>query len=141
MVPFLRAANIRPGPHGQHLDRWLENRHFESDPLSGGAPRVRVPVDQLFPQSASSTARLHSVFFLQGFADRPSVEPFTPSLDNLNPLSLNITLLVSWGISPERRLMQFLIFMKMLSKMRCHFLKLGSPEETADLVEASAEAI
>jgi hypothetical protein len=141
MVPFLRAANIRPGPHGQHLDSWLENRRFESDPLSGGAPRLRVPVDQLFPKSANSTAILRNVFFLSGFGDRPSAIPFTPSLDNLTPLSLNITLLVSWGISPERRLMQFLVFMKMLSKMRCYFLTLGSPEETADLVEATTEAI
>jgi hypothetical protein len=140
IIPFRRSANIRPGPHAGRVNELLKERAFEPDPLSGGEPHIRVHVGDLFPGPAAPL-KLRDAFFLRGFDEHPRAVQFEPTMENLRSIALNVTLMVSWGLSPQRRLMQFLIFVRLLASLRCHFLTLGRPEDSAELIEQTTEAL
>lgn len=144
VLPFRRAASLRPGPHADALTGFI-SEHLRELPLhTDGKPRLQVPVRDLFPASAGEPVRLRKVLILRRYAPRPRLEPFAPSMEtltSLEPLSLNKLLWVAWGMSPTRRLLQFILFVRMLEKLQCAFLDPGAPEETADLVEQSMEDV
>lgn len=144
LLPFRRTASIRPGPHASALAELAAPERFQSPLYTDGKPRIPIQVATQFPASVSQPLRLHRVLFLRRFAARPRIEPFLPTLTTLGAqpeLSLNNLLWLAWGTSPERRLLQFLLFVRMLARLQCAFLEAGTPDATADLIESLAEDI
>jgi hypothetical protein len=131
LLPIRRAASIRPGPHPAGLDEYLQRHSCVTEILPDGTQRVRTRVGAVFPRALPQVVPLTDIFFLRRFARRPVVERFSPSGEELPPIS---PLLASfWGFSPGNRALDLF---RTLGK--AHWWRLdvgGSPEETADLVE------
>jgi len=141
LLPLRSTANLRPGPHPQALAAQVENGRWDP-PHCDGQPRLRLRVTELFPSSAATRVPLARVLFLRRFAGEPAIEPFaaTPeALGSLAPLGLNKALWLAWGTTPQRRLAQFMVFMRMLARLRCAWLDPGTIEATADLIERTME--
>ncbi len=141
LLPFRSTANIRPGPHASALANHINNGLWDP-PHSDGIARLRLRVTESFPSAAATALPLRHALFLRRFAAAPEVEPFTPTLEALgsaSPLALNNALWLAWGTSPHRRLLQFMLFVRMLSRVRCAWLDVGAPEATADLIETMTE--
>jgi hypothetical protein len=137
LLPFPRSAGLRAGPLAMSLERQVRtcrplvavNRH--------GVSRTLVRVSDLFPDSGSGPLPLRFAFVLDGFAERAAVSEFRPGLAELRRLRSVVTdTSGAWGLSPGRDLLLFLSVVNLLSSLRCHVVKLGSPEETAAVIEA-----
>ncbi len=131
LLPLRRAASIRPGPRPAGLDEYLRRHSCDTEILSDGTQRVRTSVGAVFPRALPQVVPLTDIFFLRRFAPRPVVERFSPSREELPPIS---PLLASvWGYPPSERMLGLF---RTLGKARWWNLDVGgSPEETADLVE------
>lgn len=142
LLPFRQTTNIREGPRARSLDGLLGQISHQPELTTDGMRRVRVRAGELFPGPAPGPVTLRSAFFLRRLAGKPRVEPFTPSADDielLKPLAYEPTVNAAWGASPGRRVMKFLLLVELLSRARCYLLDLGSPEETADMIEQTTE--
>jgi len=141
LLPMRSTANLRPGPHPQALTDQLHGVTW-SPPHADGQPRLRLRVTEVFPDNAAARVPLMQVLFLRRFAPTAAIEPFeaTPrALGSLAPLGLNRALWLAWGITPQRRLAQFMVFMRLLARLRCAWLDVGPIEATADLIERTLE--
>jgi hypothetical protein len=139
LLAFRATANVRPGPHPAALTRQLESGQWDP-PHSDGARRLRLRVDAIFPRPATTRPHvLRRALFLRSIAQRPTVEPFEATAKTLGPLALNNALWLTWGTTPERRLLQFMLFVQMLARVPCGWLDLGSPESSAELIESITE--
>lgn len=140
LLAFRTTANLRPGPHASALSPHLESGCWDA-PHSDGVRRLRLRVETVFPDAvATKPVVLRRAIFLRGFADAPALEPFVPAPGTLGPLALNNALWLAWGTTPQRRLLQFMVFVQMLARVPCAWLDLGPPEATADLIENTMEA-
>ncbi len=141
LLPLRSTANLRPGPHPRALAAHVEAGRWE--PLhTDGQPRLRLCVTDLFPDSAAVRVPLRRVLFLRRFAPIPALEPFAATVEamgSLSPLGLNKALWLAWGTTPQRRLLQFMLFMRLLARLRCAWLDAGDIELTADLIERTME--
>jgi hypothetical protein len=111
-------------------------------PHADGQARLCLRVTDLFPACAAARVPLRRVLFLRCFTAVPAIEPFTATVDalgSLSPLGLNKALWLAWGITPQRRLLQFMLFMRLLARLRCGWLDVGEIESTADLIEQTME--
>ena len=140
LLPFRRAVSVRSGPRAMALQN-LEELTGETEISESGEQKLRFQVRQLFSQSSPDPIITKHAFFLRSFSTKPVVEPFHPSLEysGWKDLMLNNLLFTYWGVTEEKRLMQFLIFVKLLSKLRCWFLDAGTPDETAEMIESMME--
>jgi len=131
LLPLRRLASIRPGPHPERLDEYLDNHGRPAEILPDGTERVRARVGVAFPRALPQVVPLTDVFFLRRFSSRPAVEPYARNGEALPPIS---PLLASvWGHSPGRRALDLL---RTLNNARWWRLDVGgSPEETTDLIE------
>src|SRR5262249_36727755 len=97
VVPFRRAVNIRPGPHGRELAVALglsaKGDDSGMDSASNPAWARSHRITELFPDRPAGPTQLRAVFFLGGFADRASVEPFKLTLDQTD--------VFEWATAPE----------------------------------------
>jgi hypothetical protein len=144
LVALRTTANVRPGLRAQAVDDWIDtNVPGLTAPRADGLPRWPVSVAHAFPAAAAGPAPLRRVLFLRGFAAAPAVERFRPSLadwaEHPTP-PLNGALWLSWATTPALRLLQFLLFARLLSTLRCEWLDAGSPDATAELIERTMEA-
>ena len=135
MLPFRRAASIRPGPRPSQLDQYLRNHEGKLESGADGSVRVRASVAEIFPAARPRAVRLTHAFFLRQFSPRPLAEGFTPGGRHL---SLLVPYLCTvWAVEPGRRAVEFL---NLLANTRCFYLDAGgSPEETAELIEKTVE--
>jgi hypothetical protein len=138
LLAFRTTASVRPGPHARALSQHLESGQWDP-PHADGVPRLRLRVAHVLPAADSVPLPLRRALFLRRFADAPALEPFTPTPETLGPLALNNALWLAWGTTPQRRLLQFMLFVRMLAKLRCAWLDVGPPEATADLIEHTME--
>lgn len=141
LVAFRRTASLRPGPHALALARHVETGRWDP-PHADGIRRLRLCVADLFPAAAAAPLPLRLALVLRRFAAAPAVEPFAPTLEALgasSPLALNNALWLAWGTTPQRRLLQFMLFVRMLTRVRCAWLDVGAPDATADLIETLTE--
>jgi hypothetical protein len=141
LLAFRSTANVRPGPHAPALTRHLEIGRWDR-PHVDGIRRLRLRVADVFPKAHAAPLPLRRALFLRRFADAPAHEPFAPTLDALgtgSALRLNNALWLAWGTTPQRRLLQFMVFVRMLARVRCAWLDVGNPEATADLIETTME--
>jgi len=140
IVPFRRAVNIRPGEHGQTLAGLLGLRDREDG--SSWATRHRISV--LFPGQIARPVPLRMVFFLNGFADRPAIEPFELTLDQADVLGWITTPEIaycSWGLEPARRAFRLVVLRQTLSRVPCWLLTVGSPRDTVEVIERTVEGL
>lgn len=141
LLPFWRIAHVRPGPHARSLEGHMADGQWDA-PYADGLPRLRLRVADLFPTAASAPLPLRGVLFLRRFAERPGVQRFNPTRGDFasgSRFALNNTLWVAWGRTPQLRLLQFVLFMRLLERVPCAWLDAGDPEATADLIEHSLE--
>jgi hypothetical protein len=138
ILSFRRTLKLRPGPRANAVvDRLhtiphgirIDAQGVECDWIKPGA---------LFPGPTLQSAPMGDVFFLRRFSDHATVEPFVPSLDQLEELqalTMTLSAVVSWPFSAAHRLVRFLRVIDLFAKCRCYFLDLGTPDETAALIE------
>ncbi|HEY2976701.1 MAG TPA: hypothetical protein VGJ35_01940 [Burkholderiaceae bacterium] len=141
LLPFWRIAHVRPGPHARSLEGHMAAGEWDA-PYSDGLPRLRLRVADVFPTAASVPLPVRRALFLRRFATQPRIEPFSPTASQFaagSRFALNNTLWVAWGKTPQLRLLQFMLFMRLLERVPCAWLDAGDPEATADLIEHSLE--
>jgi hypothetical protein len=98
----------------------------------------------LFPGRSPEPVPLRAVFFLAGFNDSPSVEPFRLTLEHANVFDWITTPEIaycSWGVAPARRAFRLMVLKQVLSRIPCWLLKVGPPSETAELIESTMEKL
>jgi len=140
VLPFPKSAGLREGPLARLLDERLRASRHVLAASRQGVPRTLVRVGDLFPTSVGGPLPLRFAFLLDGFADRATITAYRPQLSDLKRLQSVVTDTSSdWGISPGRDLMNYLTVVNLLSRLQCHLVQLGSPEETASLIEAAME--
>jgi hypothetical protein len=139
IVAFRRTLKLRPGP-GAHvvLERLKAMPHATR--MDGqGLVCAWVGGDALFPGTTPALcAPLRDVFFLRSFREHAAVEAFVPTLEHveeLRALPMSLSAIVSWPKSAAHRLMRFARVIELLAQCRCYFLDLGTPDETAELIE------
>ena len=94
-------------------------------------------MSDLFPWSVSGPLPLRFAFVLDEIAERASIEDFRPGLDQRARLQCVVTdSSAAWALSPGRDLVLFLSVMSVLSGLRCHLVRRGTPDDTAALIEA-----
>jgi hypothetical protein len=135
ILPFRKAVSVRSGPRARDVNEILNGMTVAHE------NRMRFQIDELFPQSKTSPVLATHAFFLRKFTEKTAIEKFVPSIQNRvwKDLPLNNIVIPFWGITTERRLMQFLVFIKLLSKLQCWLVDAGTPDETADLIESITE--
>lgn len=144
LVPFRRAVNVRPGPHGHELAALLGLS--DSGGGSGANAEWARPhrIAALFPGRPARPAPLRAVFFLAGFADRPSLEPFQLTLDRTDVIGWITTPEIaycSWGLAPARRAFRLMVLKQVMSRIPCWLVKAGPPRDTAELIESTVEEL
>ena len=139
LFAFRRTMKLRPGPRPRLVEERLPNVRQGWRIDANGVTCAWVRPSDLFPGApAEPVAPLTDVFFLRGFASRPRIEPFAPSLDDLDELrglTMSLSAVVSWTLSPSRRLMRFAQLTELFSHCRCYHVDLGPPDETAAAIE------
>jgi hypothetical protein len=139
LLPFPKSAGLREGPLARLLEERVQTCRYTAANGPDGR-RLLVRVSDLFPDSMSGPLPLGFAFVLGRFAERPTVSRFTPGLHEISRLrSVASETLPNWGISPGRDLLKFLPIVNLLSGLRCYLVELGSPDETAALIEAVME--
>lgn len=141
LLPFWRIAHMRPGPHARSLEPHFATGEWDA-PYSDGLPRLRLRVADTFPTAASAPLPLRRAFFLRSFTTQARIEPFTPTANDFaagSRFALNNTLWVAWGTTPHLRLLQFMLFLRLLERVPCAWLDVADPEATANLIENSLE--
>ena len=139
IVPFRRTINVRPGPFDGELAAVLGIAG--SDDSSASSPHR---ITELFPGRPPQPVPLRAVFFLAGFADSPSVEPFRLTLEHANVFDWITTPEIaycSWGVAPARRAFRLMVLKQVLLRIPCWLLKVGPPFETAELIESTMEKL
>lgn len=144
VVPFRRAVNPRPGRYGQELAATL--RLSDDGDGSTSSPQWARPhrITELFPDRPARPAPVRAVFFLAGFADRPSLEPFQLTLDRADVISWITTPEIaycSWGLAPARRAFRLMVLKGLISRIPCWLVKAGPPRDTAELIERTVEEL
>jgi hypothetical protein len=137
VLPFPRSAGLREGPLARSLaPRVRECRHVWATNRFG-IERTLVRVSDLFPWSVSGPLPLRFAFVLDTLAERAAIADFRPGLDQRVRLQSVVTdTSAAWALSPGRDLLLFLSVVNLLSGLRCHLVRRGTPEETAGLIEA-----
>ena len=139
IVAFRRTLKLRPGPGTRAIAERLSAVPHTLRSDANGVMCAWVGAGALFPGSTPVlSAPLRNAFFLRDFRAQPVIESFIPDLarlEELRALTMSLSAVVSWPVSPARRLMRFAQVIDLLARCRCHFLDLGSPDETAALIE------
>jgi hypothetical protein len=136
MLPFPKAVGLRAGIMAEKLAaRVAASPHV---PATGpdGIPRVLIRASDLFPGCLGPAAPLRYAYFLDGFAPQASAERVTLSLADIALLRSAVSEITpSWGRSAGRDLLQFLALLDLLRPICCYRVKVGTPDETAELFE------
>lgn len=134
LIPLRRSVSIRPGPGSARVDAAVRAAGLDQEDFPDG-PRVRAPIDQLFPGNVGATVRLDAIVFLRQFRSTPGLERVAPRREHLGLLTpLPSTL---WAQPAPLRAIRLL---GILSKARCFWLDVGDPDETAALLEKTVQA-
>lgn len=135
MLPFRRAISFREGPRSAAVSEALAGdprpvvEHYPD-----GEPRRRALPRDLFPDAPAPAADLGAVFFLRSFGKEARAEPFTPAAADAGLLSPFASSL--WSVPNGLRSMRL---GRLLAGSTCYHLDVGSPDQTADLIEKIME--
>jgi hypothetical protein len=143
IVPFRRTLKLRPGPRAHTVAQRLNTVPHTLRADAQGVLCAWVGAQALFPGLPPAVATpLRDAFFLRGFGETAAAERFVPSLEHLEELqalTMSLSAIVSWPASPAHRLIRFARVIGMFSTCRCHFLDLGTPDDTAALIERTVK--
>jgi hypothetical protein len=135
LVPIRRSLAVRDGPRAEDVSLALDREQAPYEPFPDGTQRRRAYAGALFPETGSAATPLRQIIFLQGFGPEPRLETVRPGREHLGLMTpLGATM---WGMNPVQRARDFL---SLVTRVRCSTLTIGSPDETAVLVEQSLEA-
>jgi hypothetical protein len=139
ILAFRRTIKIRPGVRPREIVDRLGRMQHDTRFDANGLECAWVRGDELFPGvDVPWSAPLSAVFFLRSFSDRAAAEPFVPTLQHLHDLqamTMSLSAVATWPLSPAHRLIRFVRAIDVFTKSRCYFLDLGTPDETAELIE------
>ena len=136
-LPFPRAAGIREGRLARELEDRIRACPHQRAINRFGIERTLVRVSDVFPWSATGPLPLRFAFVLDALGERPALADFRPGLDERARLQCVVTdTSAAWAMSPGRDLVLFLSVVSLLSGLRCHLVRRGSPDDTAALIEA-----
>ena len=136
LVPFRRSASLREGPRAPELSAALEQSKQRPQAIENDADGVLLRINHTFSSPRSGPAELKAVFFLRRFADRASVEPFRPSLQDLETFGV----LAGHEMARSRgSAVRLLVVKQMLDRLPCWLVEVGPPAETANLIERTME--
>jgi hypothetical protein len=141
ILPFRRTAHLRPGPRTPELSAAVAQLAGRYKPAMHDASVAALHIGELFPGEQAGPANLRAAFFLAGFAERPSLAPFRPTLHDLNAFSVlaGNEIATLWGLPVERRALRLLAVKQLLDRLPCCRLEIGAPAETAELIERTME--
>ena len=117
-----------------------EVRPSERHAVEGKIGPLRI--NELFSARGDEPAGLKAAFFLSGFSNRPTIEPFDLTLDDeraFDYMSANDIASISWGLKPQQRALRLLALKQLLGRVNCWKLCVGAPDETAKLIESTME--
>jgi hypothetical protein len=141
LLPLRRSLSLRAGPRSPALASALQQvRPCEGHSVDGETRPLRI--NELFPARGDEPVGLNAAFFLNGFSERASVEPFELTLRDENAfdhMSANDVASISWGLEPQRRALRLLALKQLMGYVRCWHLSVGTPDETAKLIESTME--
>ena len=141
VLPFPKAMRLRPGPYLASLEARLRGTRHTTAVGDDGLECTFVSMGDLFPESAGHVMPLRFAFLLDGFAAHPRLTPYRPEIVDMKRLRAAVTLSTPyWGLSPGRDLVRFLAVVNVLSRLDCHLVELGSPEDSAAAIEGLMEA-
>ncbi len=132
LIPLRTSAALRPGPLADAIHDQVQACGYTLHAEPDGNIRKLVRVGDLFPSAAAGAVPLRFAFFLDGFADRPTLRPFKPAMADVDRLH---AMMVSWLPTPGQQLMRFLEILDLLADLQCFLLEVGPPEDTAVLIE------
>lgn len=143
VLPFRKAANLRRGPREPELAAAVERTVGAREPVADAGGVTALRISRLFPGQDVRPAVLSAVFFLAGFADRPSLVPFRPTLSDLDGFSMlaGNEIATLWGLPPERRALRLLAIKGLVDRLPCRLLTVGAPGDTAEFVERAMEGL
>jgi hypothetical protein len=128
LLPLQRSVSLRAGPRSPALANTLHRvRPCDAYSVDGETGPLRI--NELFPARGDEPVGLKAAFFLNGFSERASVEPFDLTLQDesaFDHMSANDVASISWGLEPQRRALRLLACV-------------GTPDETARLIESTME--
>jgi hypothetical protein len=146
LLPLRRAVKLRPGPRTPELQAALARRTGAAAATAEATAEARAsepfPISDLFPSAPAGPADLRAVFFLDGFAERPTLTPIRLTVHDthyIECLAANDIAYTSWGLAPERRALRLLALRQLLARLPCWVLKVGAPGDTAALIESTME--
>lgn len=127
LVPYRRPVGIRPGPRSAAIERALSLRRHR---VLQHEESARVDLATLIPLAPERRLPLHAVVFLDGFAESPAIRYADPGRNEVGMLQ---TLYSSFTNAPHAQRTFELV--RLLSRCRVAYLKIGDPDETAALLE------
>lgn len=127
VLPYRRPVGIREGPRAAAIDRALARGGFRT---VGYEDSLRVDLESLIPLAPPRRVPLHAIVFLDGFADEPELRPADAARNQIGMLKT----LYSSLVTPAHGKRAFDI-LRLLSRVRTAHLKLGDPDQTAQLLE------
>jgi len=134
LLPVRRSLAVRAGPAGALARAALDRSLPEVEYFPDGERRERVPIARIFPATPEQVVPLAAILLLRGFTSRASAEAALPGpglVGQLTPLAASL-----WNRSPGSVMIHL---MRLLSSTRVHWIDVGPPEETAELVERLLE--
>lgn len=141
LLPLRRSLSLRTGPRSPALASALQHaRPCKGYSVDGKFGPLRI--NELFSARGNDPIGLKAAFFLSGFSDRPTIEPFDLTLDDesaFDYMSANDIASVSWGLKPQRRALRLLALKQLMGRVKCWKLCVGAPDETAELIESTME--
>jgi hypothetical protein len=141
LLPLRRSLSLRSGPRSPDLARALQRAQTcDGRFVNGKVGPLRI--DEVFPASGDEPVGLEAAFFLNGFSERPVIEPFDLTLSDeraFDYMSANDVASISWGMTPQRRTLRLLALKQLMGHVRCWKLSVGPPVETAKLIERTME--
>src|SRR6185436_5576548 len=128
---FRRTLRLRPGPRPHVVADRLTTVAHGTRLDAFGNECVWIKPGELFPGPQPPVSLpLTDVFFLRSFAERASIEPFTPTLEHvgeLRGLPMSLSAVASWPSTSAHRLMRFVRLLEVFKHCRCYFVDLGTP--------------
>jgi hypothetical protein len=133
LLPFRRAASVRPGPTSPAAARLLAHRPWSEELFADGQPRKRVPLSVLFATSPPPTdTPLSAAVFLVGKGEGASIKSIPVTPERLGGLNLLGASLVDMP-APTRAFK----LLYAISGIPCFVVQGGDVEETCRLIESA----
>jgi hypothetical protein len=132
LLPFPRAAGVRPGPLDSAAEPLLEAPGLPVERFADGSTKTLVAADALNTAPLGEPVPLEHIVILDGLADEPSLTALAADSTNVR----YVAPVKSTPVSAASGLKMLRLF-KLASAVQWHRLTAGTPQETITLIERS----